>query len=436
MTAQNHISKTSEKSGNRVKFPYSNTGVIFTDETSVPPINTGVSEDLKGGSKKSASKHPKKSTEKNGKNLQKNEPKKLLNFTLSLDYLQLNCKGIFEDFQETAKNVNGYEIVKVATSTRVFRSVYIVYDAFGNRVGQFLAHPHSRIIPEETILFKVQNEVLYYDDCIKFVSQMLNSLGFAFQSISRIDICSDFNKFKNFLDPQNFIRGFFKQKYLKNGRSKFYTIGNSHPTNLNFQYLRFGKTNASYSCYIYNKSLEMKEVLMKKHIRQFWNLNNIDDNQTVWRLEVSIKGSKNMLVDLDTGECENIDYQKLDDLEYLKKIYFSYIKKGFSFKRNDGTKNKTRMKDLELFESDNFSNILPQRIVNNPNALRTKKLVLKNLVRERNKLIDIQSDGAKGLSRPTALKYEDIIQQYVLQYGLTDYYKYLEENLTLEHFNH
>lgn len=418
MNAKNHIEKTAEKSANRVKFPHSNTGVIFTCKSSVLPINKGVPKDLRVVSKNRP--------QKNYKNL--------LKFSISLDYLQLSCKGTFKDFNETAKNINGFEIIKVATSTRVFRSVYIVYDSYGNRVGQFLAHPHSNIIPADTILFKVQNEVLYYDDCIPFVCDMLDTLCFRFSAISRIDICADFNRFKNNLDPQNFIRGFFKQKYLKNGRSKFYSIGSSNPNSLDFQYLRFGKTNASYSCYIYNKSLEMKEVLMKKHIREFWKLNNINDSQTVWRLEVSIKGSKNTLIDTDTGEMEAIELHHLNDLEYLKLVYFSYIKKGFSFKINDGTKNKTRMKDVELFHKHNFSSILPKRIISNPNALRTKKLVLKNLMRERNKLIDIQHDGHKQMMRNTAVKYEDIIAQYVRQYGLAEYYKYLEENLTLENF--
>lgn len=66
MTTQNHISKTAQKVEKCVKFPHSNTGVIFTDESSVLPINTGNSENLKGGAEKFTEKTHQKNAQKFG----------------------------------------------------------------------------------------------------------------------------------------------------------------------------------------------------------------------------------------------------------------------------------------------------------------------------------------------------------------------------------
>lgn len=271
-----------------------------------------------------------------------------------------------------------FEFKRAAEGSAQFKEVWHVYNKEDAELYCIMQKcPYSPIIPKNTVMIKVANRYLYRPNWnIEFLNFCL-ACNITPKSISRIDICCDFESFDNNLHPEALMKGFLNNKYLKMGQSK-YSLEGQQGNGQQFSYLRFGKRENEVSSYLYNKSKELKEVKDKPYIRDQWDQCGIGQNKDVWRLEVSLRTTQLRTIVQSTGEILRLDLDFITTKGVLENIYNAVILKYFHFKINDNQKQKRRMKDLVLFKG--ISTTLEMKIINDkPQTNRMDKIVVKKI---------------------------------------------------------
>lgn len=289
---------------------------------------------------------------------------------ISIDWLQ-----IYADVS-LLKYSDEYEAKILDYGTKNFEILEEVY-LQGSLFCSVQRKPRSEIIKSHTAVIKFENSLLYFADAETIIATFLRECEIHLLSITRIDLAVDFKKFKNGLLPQSLIKGFMKEKFLKNGRGKYTLIG-SQKNVLDVSYLRFGTKSSDVNVYLYNKSLEMKEKVYKPYIAERWKQLEGSPLQDVWRLEFSLTAKATTFIDEQTGEIQTITLNTFSNTKQQKEIISALEKRYFEFKVNDGQKNKTRMKRLLLLdlEQTTFTNrYLPA----GSDIYKRDKILMKNL---------------------------------------------------------
>lgn len=289
---------------------------------------------------------------------------------ISIDWLQ-----IYADVS-LLKYSDEYEAKILDYGTKNFEILEEVY-LQGSLFCSVQRKPRSEIIKSHTAVIKFENSLLYFADAETIIATFLRECEIHLLSITRIDLAVDFKKFKNGLLPQSLIKGFMKEKFLKNGRGKYTLIG-SQKNVLDVSYLRFGTKSSDVNVYLYNKSLEMKEKVYKPYIAERWKQLEGSPLEDVWRLEFSLTAKATTFIDEQTGEIQTITLNTFSNTKQQKEIISALEKRYFEFKVNDGQKNKTRMKRLLLLdlEQTTFTNrYLPA----GSDIYKRDKILMKNL---------------------------------------------------------
>lgn len=289
---------------------------------------------------------------------------------ISIDWLQ-----IYADVS-LLKYSDEYEAKILDYGTKNFEILEEVY-LQGSLFCSVQRKPRSEIIKSHTAVIKFENSLLYFADAETIIATFLRECEIHLLSITRIDLAVDFKKFKNGLLPQSLVKGFMKEKFLKNGRGKYTLIG-SQKNVLDVSYLRFGTKSSDVNVYLYNKSLEMKEKVYKPYIAERWKQLEGSPLQDVWRLEFSLTAKATTFIDEQTGEIQTITLNTFSNTKQQKEIISALEKRYFEFKVNDGQKNKTRMKRLLLLdlEQTTFTNrYLPA----GSDIYKRDKILMKNL---------------------------------------------------------
>lgn len=269
---------------------------------------------------------------------------------ISIDWLQ-----IYVDLSYLTYPTE-FKVERLDYGTKNFKILEEIY-LQGSLFCSIQREPRSDILKNNTGIIKFENSLLYFADAELIISNFLKHCNIHILSITRIDLAVDFKKFQNGLLPQSLIKGFMKEKYLKNGRGKYTLIGEQkNVTEVN--YLRFGTKASDVNVILYNKTLEMKQKTYKPYIAELWKNLEGSPLADVWRLEFSLKAKATTFIDETTGEIEVVNLSILSNNQQKKRIIASLIDRYFEFKINDGQKNKTRMKQLPIFnlEKTNFTN--------------------------------------------------------------------------------
>lgn len=269
---------------------------------------------------------------------------------ISIDYLQLYCDATHLNYaEEFTAEAQEY-------GTKNFEILEKVY-LQGALFATVQRKPRSEILQPYAAVIKIENSLLYYADAELIITNFIQQCQLSILNITRIDIAVDFKKFQKGLLPQNLIKGFMKEKYLKNGRGKYTIIGNQKNA-LDVSYLRFGTKSSDVNVYLYNKSLEMREQVFKPYIYEQWKQLSGSPLEDVWRLEFSLTAKATTFLNEETGEIENIDLSILSNNNQKKRLVSALEERYFEFKINDRQANKSRMKRLQLLglKSTGFTN--------------------------------------------------------------------------------
>jgi hypothetical protein len=247
----------------------------------------------------------------------------------------------------------------------------------GMQIAILTMRPRMKHMNPNLGLLKILNPILYLPNLDRIVANLLFDLRLEVLGVSRVDLCADFHRFIDYPDVQDFIRDFLSVKIWKIGQAKYKCAGKvaKAPTlphykrkskrnpaeevesfkvigkqsaRHNFQYLRFGSHLSDVSAYLYNKTQEFIDVKRKNYIEEMWKHSGIDPNQTVWRLEFSIKGNGIKFIDTASGEIQQKTLDMILDPILREQLYNACFLKWWVFRVNDGQIRKDRMKPVQM----------------------------------------------------------------------------------------
>lgn len=336
------------------------------------------------------------------------------NYAISCDWLQVYC----ENRNEAGLCLNvlsnaAYTFVLQQCSSRQFKSIYKVFDRNDDHYADIQADPFSSIICQNGCIIRLSNRELYKCDfALNFIA-FLNTYNFHFKSISRLDVCYDFNVFCQGMKPRRLINSFLNKRVLKNNQGNYQLMGSTHLIN-DYDYIRFGTRTSAVCTYMYNKSKELKEVKDKPYIRELWALNDLDLNSEVWRVEISIKADAKYQVCLSTGEVFALSPSSVITARAIEDVFYSYATKYFAFKINDGTKNKTRMKDVPLFSRIDEITRRPVRLTLASDSGRSDKIFVRKLQKIKTELRSVSPELLKSI--------EEVRRSFCIQKSLSSFY--------------
>lgn len=288
----------------------------------------------------------------------------------NIDYLKLHLHV------NTVIDNNGFTFKKQKYNSQHYANIYFVY-LHDLKVAVLENCPHSSVLDHRSALLKIENRLLYDTYLFDYIDLIINALNAKITNISRLDIALDFINFHNNLSPKSLINKFLRGEYLRNGRGKFTVIGNQQNV-AEVEYLRFGSKTSDINVYLYNKTKEMSDVAHKQYIADRHAQLNNKNNADVWRLEISLKSQALQYVSIESGEIFKINLNTLRHQASIVEIFNSLILKHFEFKYSGNDKNKSRLKNVKLFNFDtaNYERI---KTVAKKDVTKKDKVLLKSM---------------------------------------------------------
>lgn len=302
-------------------------------------------------------------------------------YTIAIDWLAISCIYMGAD-EWCPRDTDAFSYKMESFGTRQFSRFYRARRPNEeNGIDEFAevqATPYSPVIPAYVVIVRFVNRFLYHPNFWELAAQFLQENQFEINSISRIDICADFNQFAT-IDPKTLIEYFAAKRLRHIGRgvgSLYFNHGVGvefdefgKPTKdygVNYTGLSFGTHSSDAHVYLYNKSFELATQGDKPWIKDTWRAAGLDMHN-VWRLEVTIKAGGLKFRDKKSGSQVHVDVPMVKDVECLDKIYMTFVRKLFSFVKNHKEiKNISREPRIVLFDESRpaydrgaFSNLSP-----------------------------------------------------------------------------
>ena len=295
-----------------------------------------------------------------------------MRYVLSIDWLKVFCVYEGEGTWEPSETVNtapgsiAFSYKKEDYGTRCFSRLYRVRvpNAEGgiDEFAEIEATPYSDILPPYAMMVRFVNRALYLPEFWTMADALLIQNNISCRSISRVDICADFNQFET-ITPKDLIEGFAAKKYRHIGRgvgALYFNHGigaekddHGRPVKdygVRYTGLSFGTHASDAHVYLYDKTLELDTQGDKPWIRDTWTNAGLDV-RNVWRLEVSIKSKGLKFRDKKTKTDVQIDVPLIYEDDGLDKVYHTFVTRLFAFIRNrKGITNITREPRLVLFK--------------------------------------------------------------------------------------
>lgn len=374
-----------------------------------------------------------------------------MKFVDNIDWLQVSFSSDVNNFVTPA----GYSYRPRPMGTKMFRNAYdIVDNNLREVVAELLTTPNERMFEKNFKMLRLKNRYIYTKDYRRIFADMQRHFGFGENySLCRVDLCRDFQKFKNGLQPETFIRRIQNQEYILKGkrrppqkiveRHKYEketkiitttTIKENHEYKTTTYQKKYSGEVRPETLYIssgsnfiskklYNKSQEMRDKGVKTHIQALHDSVFDEADGDVWRLEFSLKGSTVNAIERATGEVGKL---RIDDLDNITELLNSLINQQFVFWKNADLKNRSRdWETVQLFDPSEVG-AAPyefRRIDYNSDSGRAEKIFLKKLA-----VINLEQrtwDKVEELfGREETSKFlSAVIQGRVAEYGLEKYFR-------------
>lgn len=268
----------------------------------------------------------------------------------------------------------GFVVHEREYGTRIYREMFTIDGQDGFPLLEIRRNPFSSgsigVLRPEDCHIRLTNRTCYFDGIAAELQSFLDTHGYFFNRISRIDICLDFEKFDRGDDPATFIRRYFQHRYAKVNQGRITGHGQDGWHGQEWNSVSWGSRTSCVTTKIYNKTLELKNpkdgTFKKPYIRQAWMLCGlIDDMQRVtrqgqevqiWRVEFSLQSSVKGWVPIEL-DGKNKNYQSLRNTlqmyssrAQLLVMFASLANHYFRFKKFEEGKRKDRCEDKVLFK--------------------------------------------------------------------------------------
>lgn len=252
---------------------------------------------------------------------------------IHVDWLEIYCLEPLDAFPLNAEYYRnkGYQVREREYGTRVYKEMFELLNQNGDPVLEVRRNPasgdseFSGLVPESCHL-RLPNWILYQDNPVRYLMDVVLQHGYIFKRIFRIDIALDFQYFDTGDDPAAFVRRYLKGQYRKINQCNLTAHGEDNWNQCDWNSLSWGSRKSMVSTKLYNKTKELKEGKSSKpYIRTCWMLAGLVDNPLsltkrkadgtmepvdIWRLEFSIKSSCDGLVVIEMQKGRKVEKEK------------------------------------------------------------------------------------------------------------------------------
>ena len=138
---------------------------------------------------------------------------------VSIDWLSIYCDC------SHMTHVGEFSFLREPYGTSVYADMYTIMYG-GEEVAILTCNPRSSALKAGTGILKILNPELYKPRLPILIEKLLSECQIEFLSISRLDLCADFNHFTAYPDMQNFFQDFLTLKLWKMGAAKYKVCAN------------------------------------------------------------------------------------------------------------------------------------------------------------------------------------------------------------------
>lgn len=297
---------------------------------------------------------------------------------VNLDWLEVHCFEPTNDPHDaTYFRRAGLEVVEREYGTRVYKEMFTISDRRGNPFVEVRRNPYSQgfqgVHAAEECHLRLVNAACYYDDAALRLQNFMDTYGYTFNRIARVDICLDFEKFDEGDDPAKFLSRYLRQVYSKINQGNITAHGTDRWDGQLWNSVSWGSPSSAIGTKFYNKTQELYDptsgTFKKPHIRYAWlQCGLIDDfhkvlkknedgwyQPQIWRIEFSIRSSVKKWFTIELNGKER-NYQSIrntlamyDCREKLVTLFAALQQHYFHFKHYEKGKRKDRCEDKVLF---------------------------------------------------------------------------------------
>lgn len=299
----------------------------------------------------------------------------------------------------------GYDVMERDYGTPLYKEMFTILNE-GVPYLEIRRNPHvskgdgeSAILRKNSVHVRLCNRTCYIPSCVNLLRTFLVAHGYQFVSISRVDICCDFNTFDTGLKPQNFIGQWFRAEISKMYQGRFSAHGSDKWSEREVNSVKWGRPTSAITTKLYNKSLELKEQEDKLYIRDAWRAAGLDESSDVWRVEFSINSQakvlrlrkpKNQEIAEQTREQEQeVRFRTLSRFDTPSRLISTFAvlcSHYFRFKHVERTENgslreKRYCKTVKLFSFvPNDTNYVIEKVTIQKALNRTERILVSKLI--------------------------------------------------------
>lgn len=364
-------------------------------------------------------------------------------YSISLDWFEAYCFLYDDAFLGGFDGVTERDIYRVERAPggggRTFQYHYVVYQK-NREVASFVCCPYSKVIKPRACLLKLHNRVLYSQVWFSEFERLIRALRLEYRGISRLDLAYDCNYYKYHRSPQKFIKQYVtaepdSPEYIhRKGSNNFGLRGRKRcERDILLNYITWGAEKSRVRCYIYDKTLELREVKEKPWIRETWSQAGLEHEKRsdgtfpqVWRSEISISCQGFDILNYDTGELFRLRPDYLCTQEKLESLFYIYAEKCFSFSRKGMYKRVRDYRPIQLFEKSNKLTMRPYFASTSAESGRTEKVCINllqkiaytytDVVEHYNASIADTIELLNTIISNKALKYKELRNEYAISH--------------------
>lgn len=270
----------------------------------------------------------------------------------------------------------GFGVADRGYGTRIYEEMFTLIGADDYPFIEVRRNPkNNSILPINATHLRFVNRRCYVENAAEVMQQFLDQYGYQFVSVSRVDICMDFEKFDYGDLPEKFVKRYIGHKYAKINQSDASARFEDQWAVRDFNSLSWGSKNSDIGTKLYNKTLELydekKGSFNKPYILQAWFESRLIDDPIrclkintdgttyrpqIWRLEFSIKsnvkGWFSYRIDGDSKKIRSVrnTLATYYHRQLLVPIFDLLQQHYFHFKKYQKGRSKYDCKDKLLFD--------------------------------------------------------------------------------------
>lgn len=259
------------------------------------------------------------------------------------DWVSFSCAMILTEWERThgaiMQQPAGYKLVQQKVGTNLFKRRAILFNEMGDKVITILWQPFSSVIHPDTLFVEIANRYLYTG--FQNIPQLIQEIHpHVFASLSRLDICTDFNPTKSQTAVIDMLQS--GKAYIQGKRegAMFHNYQQASYVERMPKQLNWGSPQTLIKFKLYNKTLEIHSQdskgrvwCNKPYIESMWLLNGLRADN-VWRLEVSIMSSSTQ-----QWRGTRLDWTTTQETNYTP-LFYDLVATRFVVRKNEGHKNK------------------------------------------------------------------------------------------------